>query len=68
MWSFPGSYANRGSGTQQASSDVGTSVHNGLNQNGIIPAAGTYIPNIFIGTFDFLKALLYNGYKGGRMI
>ena len=22
MWSFPGSYANRGSGTQQASSDV----------------------------------------------
>ncbi len=24
MWSFPGTYANRGSGTQQASSDVGT--------------------------------------------
>ena len=22
MWSFPGAYANRGSGTQQASSDV----------------------------------------------
>ena len=22
MWSFPGSYSNRGSGTQQASSDV----------------------------------------------
>ena len=22
MWSFPGSYANRGSGTEQASSDV----------------------------------------------
>jgi hypothetical protein len=46
----------------------GTSVHNGLNQNDIIPAAGTHIPNIFIGTFDFLKALLYNGIKGDRMI
>ena len=45
----------------------GTSVHNGLNQNELIPAAGTHIPNIFIGTFDFLKALLYNGIKGGRM-
>ncbi len=25
MWSFPGAYANRGSGTEQASSDVGPS-------------------------------------------
>ena len=24
MWSFPGSYTNRGSGTQLASSDIGT--------------------------------------------
>ena len=46
----------------------GTSVHNGLNQNEIIPAAGTHIPNFFIGTFDFSEALLYNGLKGGRII
>ena len=39
-----------------------------VNQNDISPAAGTHIPNFFIGTFDFLKALLYNGLKGGRTI
>jgi hypothetical protein len=46
----------------------GPSVHNGFNPNEIIPAAGTHIPHFFIGTFDFLKAILYNGLKGGQMI
>ena len=38
----------------------GPGVHNGLNQNEMIPAAGTHIPHFFIGTFDFSEALLYH--------
>ena len=34
MWSFPGTYANRGSGTEQASSDVAKGCY--FNKIGII--------------------------------
>ena len=33
----------------------------------IIPATGTHIPDFFIGTVEFSKALFYNEIKGGRM-
>ena len=46
---------------------IGPSVHNVPDKNMIIPATGTHIPDFFIGTFDFSKALFYNEIKGGRM-
>ena len=46
MWSFPGSFTNRGSGTQLASSDIGAGVHNVLDKALMIPAVGTRILNL----------------------
>jgi len=45
----------------------GASVHNVLDKTSMIPAVGAHIPNFFVGTFDFSKALFYNDLKGGRM-
>ena len=46
---------------------LGASVHNVLDKTSMIPAVGAHIPNFFVGTFDFSKALFYNEIKGGRI-
>ena len=38
-----------------------------LDKTSMIPAVGAHIPNFFVGTFDFSKALFYNEIKGGRI-
>ena len=55
MWSFPGAYANRGSGTEQASSDVGPSDR--------IRTCGIVVPNH--ARYQLRYTRIYPGFKTG---